>query len=196
MCYEEITVPFRSTIRTALLLVLTTVVTSCTAPGETSKDRRDHIQRMRQEVLSDLYQAHPAAQNEIASAPGYAVFSNRNVNIIFASGALGYGVAVDNATGASTYMRMAEGGIGLGLGVTDFRAVYVFTKRHIMDRFVDQGWQFGADADAAAKASEKGGAVGGELLLDGIKVYQMTEAGLALQVTVKGTKYWKDSELN
>jgi hypothetical protein len=38
--------------------------------------------------------------------------------------------------------------------------------------------------------------VGGEALFDGITVYQLTKSGLALQATIKGTKYWKDDELN
>jgi hypothetical protein len=65
-----------------------------------------------------------------------------------------------------------------------------------MDRFINSGWQFGGHADAAAKASDKGGAVGGEVLADNITIFQLTETGLALQATVKGTKYWKDAELN
>lgn len=62
-----------------------------------------------------------------------------------------------------------------------------------MERFVNQGWEFGVHADAAAKASEKGGAIGGEILADNMTIYQLTETGLALQATVKGTKYWRDS---
>ena len=65
-----------------------------------------------------------------------------------------------------------------------------------METFVASGWEFGAHADAAAKAGKKGGAVGGEVLMDGITVYQLTESGLALQATVKGTKYWKNAGLN
>ena len=65
-----------------------------------------------------------------------------------------------------------------------------------MRNFITNGWEVGAHADVAAKAGEKGGAVGGEILLDGVTVYQLTENGLALQATVKGTKYWQDSELN
>ena len=90
---------------------------------------------------------------------------------------------------------LALGG-GLGVGVKDFRAVYVFEKRHIMERFIEQGLNVGAQADAAAKSGGQGEAVGGELLLDGIRVYQLTESGLALQATIQGTKYWKDPELN
>ena len=51
-------------------------------------------------------------------------------------------------------------------------------------------------ADAAAKASDMGAAVGGQALLDNITVYQLTESGLALQATLKGTKYWQDDALN
>ena len=137
----------------------------------------------------------PEARAEVAAAPGYAVFSNANINIIFASFSGGYGV-VDPKWGTPTYMKMGEAGIGLGLGVKDFRAVFIFHTRADLDHFVDNGWEFGGHADAAAKASDKGAAVGGEALLDGITVYQLTKSGLALQATVKGTKYWKDDELN
>lgn len=61
---------------------------------------------------------------------------------------------------------------------------------------INSGWEFGGHADAAAKASDKGAAVGGEALLDGITIYQLTQSGLALQATVKGTKYWQDDELD
>jgi len=65
-----------------------------------------------------------------------------------------------------------------------------------MERFIRSGWEFGGHADAAAKAGDKGAAVGGEILADNMTIYQLTESGLALQATVKGTKYWKDDELN
>ena len=72
----------------------------------------------------------------------------------------------------------------------------VTDNKYSLDRFVNSGWAFGGHADAAAKAGDKGAAVGGEALIDGITIYQFTQSGLALQVTVKGTKYWKDDELN
>jgi len=50
--------------------------------------------------------------------------------------------------------------------------------------------------DAAAKTSDKGAAIGGEIVIDGITIYQLTEAGLALQATIKGTKFWKNDKLN
>ena len=33
-------------------------------------------------------------------------------------------------------------------------------------------------------------------LMNDVTVYQLTDAGLALQATLQGTKYWKDGKLN
>ena len=59
-----------------------------------------------------------------------------------------------------------------------------------MDSFVDNGWEFGGHADAAAKAGDKGGDVNaaGDIS-SGMEIYQVTEAGLALQATVSAAKY-------
>jgi lipid-binding SYLF domain-containing protein len=183
--------------RTKLLLsIMALALAGCMAAGQTKEDKRRHIENMRKEVLTELYRINPDAAQEIKSAPGYAVFSNWNAYLIFASVGQGYGVVVDNVSGAHTYMGMGALGGGLGAGVKDYRAVYIFDKRHIMERFVEQGLNIGGTADATAKASTQGEAVGGELLLDGIKVYQMTSSGLALQATIQGTKFFKDPELN
>jgi hypothetical protein len=32
--------------------------------------------------------------------------------------------------------------------------------------------------------------------VDNVTVYQMTETGLALQATIKGTRFWEDEALN
>jgi lipid-binding SYLF domain-containing protein len=173
------------------------IVSGCaTTAGSTPAEKRQAVLSMKNEVLADLYKIRPEAKAQVAEAPGYAVFSNANINIILASFGGGYGVVHDNKSGKSTYMKMGEVGIGLGLGLKDFRAVFIFHDRATLKRFVDSGWEFGGHADAAAKAGEQGAAVGGEALLDGITIYQLTKSGLALQATVKGTKYWKDDELN
>ena len=169
----------------------------CATTGNaTPSEQRQSILAMKNEVLTELYKWKPDVKSQIASAPGYAVFSNANVNLILASFGGGYGVAKDNSSGKYTYMKMGEVGIGLGLGLKDFRVVMVFHTTDTMNDFVENGWAFGAQADAAAKASDKGAAVGGEVTVDNITIYQLTESGLALQATVKGTKYWKDDALN
>jgi len=180
-----------------LCILLTMIIGGCATTGtKTPAQKRQAVLDMKNRTLSDLYKLKPDVKAQISSAPGYAVFSNVNVNIIFASFGGGYGVAKNNRTGHHTYMKMGEIGIGLGLGAKDFRAVFVFHSVDTMNRFIEQGWAFGAQADAAAKASDKGAAVGGETTVDNITIYQLTETGLALQATVKGTKYWKDDSLN
>ena len=135
-------------------------------------------------------------QSQLEGAPGYAVFSSANVNVILASFGGGYGLMHDNRSGQDTYLKMGELGVGLGAGLKDFRVVMVFHTQDAMDRFMEYGLGLGAQADAAAVASDQGGAIAGELQLDNITVYQLTQTGLALQATIKGTKYWRDEELN
>ncbi len=183
-------------ISSVLLLLL---LASCTTTGMTRgtpDERRQAIQEMRQEVLAELYAIKPDTRAQIASANGYAVFSNANVNLILASFGGGIGVVRSNASNDDTYMRMGEVGIGIGAGVKDFRAVFVFHNSEALERFMDVGLSVGGQADAAAKAGDLGGAVSGEAIVDNVTVYQLTQSGLALQATIKGTRYWQDADLN
>ncbi len=180
-----------------ICMALSLIIAGCsTTAGRTKPEKRQAVLSMKNNVLSDLYKIKPDVKAQISSAPGYAVFSNVNVNIILASFGGGYGVVKNNKTGKHTYMKMGEVGLGLGLGAKDFRVIFVFHNTQTMKRFIEQGWAFGAQADAAAKASDKGVAVGGEATVDNFTIYQLTKTGLALQATVKGTKYWRDDSLN
>ena len=184
--------------RTILCLAVTAIVAGCGPGGDlTVEEKREAIVEMENETLERLYKESPATKGKIAKAVGYGTFSNANVNLIFASAGSGYGSVVDKATGKRTYMKMALGGVGLGLGVKDYRVVMIFTKREALDKFLESGWDASAHADAAAKAGDAGGEVSGEGdIRSGVAVYSMTESGLALQATIAGQKYWKDDELN
>jgi lipid-binding SYLF domain-containing protein len=163
----------------------------------TLEERRQVVADMEKTTLDRLYKEAPETKDKVAQAPGYGVFSNANINLLIASAGSGYGVVVDQATGQRTYMKMALGGIGLGLGAKDYRVVMIFKDKSAMEKFVASGWDFGAHADAAAKAGEKGAEASAEGdIRSQIEVYSMTEAGLALQATVAGQKYWKDKSLN
>jgi len=182
--------------RSLLLTVLCslTLMASCaTNKGKSTEEKRQAIQQMKRDKLEQLYQKKPDVRAQISNAVGYGAFSNANVYIIFAGAGGGYGVVENHQ---STYMKMGEVGVGIGLGAKDYRIVLVFHTREALDYFVDKGWSMGGQADAAAKAGDKGGAVGGEGIVNNITVYQMTESGLALQATIKGTKFWRDDTLN
>lgn len=183
-----------------ILITLTVVVavTGCGPGGNrTLVEKQQVVKDMEKETLERLYKEAPEAKEKIEKAAGYGTFSNANVNLILVSAGGGYGSVVDNSTGERTYMKMALGGVGLGLGAKDYRQVLIFKSERVLRKFIDSGWEFGAHADAAAKAGESGGEASGEGVLGAdIEAYSMTETGLALQATVAGTKYWKDKNLN
>jgi len=182
---------------TRLAFSLLLLIATAAFGQDAAEQKRAEIRKMRTETLAKLYQVHPKAKGSIASAYGYAVFSNAGINLIFASLATGRGVARDNKTGRDIFMGMGSAGIGLGLGIKDFRGIFVFKTKKAFDDFVNDGWEAGAHADAVAKDGKSGGALEGAIsVAPGVELYQLTEAGLALEATIQGTKYFKDSELN
>ncbi len=149
------------------------------------------------QLLEKLYAAQPAAKNEIEKAYGYATFSNFGVKILLAGSGSGRGLAVNNKTHQKTFMNMAEVQAGLGLGIKSFMLIWVFDNAKVFNQFVDSGWELGGQASAAAKAGGAGLAYQGAVqVAPGIYAYQLTGSGLALELTAKGTKYYKDNDLN
>ncbi|MBV8571258.1 MAG: hypothetical protein JO319_11635, partial [Acidobacteriaceae bacterium] len=66
-----------------------------------------------------------------------------------------------------------------------------------LEKFIDSGWDASGQADAAAKTGKSGGAYSGAAsVAPGVWVYQITTKGLALQLTLQGTKYYKNDDLN
>lgn len=148
-------------------------------------------------ILELLYKSDPKAKGVIAKSYGYAAFNSTGINLFVISSENGEGLAKVTKTGKITYMDMWSGGVGVGMGVKDFRAVFVFSNKKVFDSFVNSGWEANAQAEAAAKAEDKGGDVGGEVTVaPGIKLYKLTKTGLAAQATIQGTKYWKNDDLN
>jgi lipid-binding SYLF domain-containing protein len=181
------------------LLCLVAVASLATADDEKDKEKeRVEIRQMSQQTLDRLYKAQPSARAVVQKAFGYAVFSNTGVKILFGGSGRGEGVAIKNQSKAETFMKMLEIQAGLGFGVKKFRVIFVFDNQKAFDGFVNSGWEFGGQADAAAKTSpEKGGSMQGAVSVsDGVWVYQLTDKGLALELTGKGTKYSKDDDLN
>jgi lipid-binding SYLF domain-containing protein len=94
-------------------------------------------------------------------------------------------------------MKMAELQAGLGFGVKKFKLVWVFENPQALNTFVNSGWQLGAQATASAKAGDKGASYQGAVAVSpGVWLYQLSGDSLALELTAKGTKYYKDEDLN
>jgi len=180
-----------------LIATLALCLASVPAFADKADEERAEIQKIEKDTLAKLYSVEPSARGAIEGAAGYAVFSNFGMKILVAGSGTGKGVAVDRKTGKRTYMKMGELQAGLGIGVKKFKVVFVFETADKLDAFVNQGWEFGGQTTAAATTGEKGGAMQGAASVSpGVWMYQLTDKGLAAEATVKGTRYWKDEDLN
>jgi len=181
----------------ASILTVAMLSASMCIAADDNDEKRDKSRKMAAQTLQDLYKLEPTAQATIQKSAGYAIFNNTGVNVLLLSTARGAGIAVNNKTKEETFMKMISAGAGLGVGVKDYRVVFVFESDKALAQFLDSGWSGSAQADAAAKAGEKGGAYSGAAeVAPGVWVYQITKNGLALQLTLQGTKYSKDNDLN
>ena len=103
-------------------------IVGCATPkGATREEQTNYVMEMRDKTLSELYKLKPGTETMIETAAGYGVFSNVSSYLLYINAGNGYGVVIDNETGKRTYMKMAQAGIGLGLGVKDFRVIFIFT---------------------------------------------------------------------
>ena len=161
------------------------------------KEEQTEIRAAVKETLTELYRVQPSAKRAVAGAAGYAVFNNFGTKIFLVGGGGGKGIAKSNKTKKETFMKMIELQTGIGLGVKKFSVIFVFETEQLLNGFVNQGWEFGGQATAAAKIEDEGGSLQGALSVSpGVWMYQLTDAGLAAELTVKGTKYYKDDDLN
>lgn len=188
----------RLSAKSVLFILCAVITTGAVAAKEPSKEQqREDVRKTAAQTLSRLYEMEPSAKAAVEQAAGYAVFSNLGIKIFVAGGGRGKGIAVNNSTGQETFMKMLEIQAGLGIGVKKFRVVFVFEEHAMLNKFIESGWQLGGQATAAAKASGRGDAFAGAMSVSpGVWLYQLTDAGLALELTGKGTKYFKDKDLN
>lgn len=149
------------------------------------------------EVLDQLYREVPSARKAVQSAKGYAVFSNFGMKIFLAGGGSGHGIAYDRTTGKETFMKMMEIQAGLGMGIKKFGLVFIFNNRIALNKFINSGWDASTQSTAAAKMKDQGVSLQGAVdVAPGVWVYQITDTGLALDLTIKGTRYYPDDDLN
>ena len=184
----------RTRMLTSVVLIL---LSAFTIVAKTKAEKQAEARKKADATLQRLYKAKPSAQAAIKSSAGYAVFNSGGAKILIAGGGRGKGIAVDNATQKITYMKMREIQAGLGMGVKKFSTIFVFETKNALERFINSGWEFGGQSTAAAKTGDGGGSLQGATSVSpGVWMYQMTDKGVALELTGKGTKYSKDDDLN
>ena len=189
-------IKFLSLSRAFILAIICMSVLAHGADDKKAKEQQK-VRDVANKTLQQLYKAQPQAKAGVENAAGYAVFSNTGVKILLAGSGKGKGIAVNNKTRKETFMKMLELQAGLGMGVKKFSVVFVFDNEKVLNSFINSGWEFGGQATAAAKTSDQGGSLAGAASVsDGVWMYQMTDKGLAAEITAKSTKYSKDNSLN
>ena len=187
---------FMMSLLAALCLGLYACATLPKTASQIETQRAD-VREMANKTLETAYQSYPAARSEVQQAAGYAVFSNFGFKFMFMGSSRGAGVVVNNATKRDTFMKMFELSPGYGFGAQKFACVFIFETRAAMESFVNSGWEFGGNTAAALQTSTQG--VGGRLgvnVAPGVIMYQLSEGGAIVGISITGAKYYKDDELN
>ena len=188
-------IPLRS--RSIVVTLLLAAGAALLPAGHARADDAADIDSMAQSTLETLYAQKPSAARAVRESAGYAVFSDISTKIFLAGGGGGKGVAVDNRSGEKTYMLMATVSAGLGVGISKSHLVWVFETREAFENFVNTGIELGANANLTVNPGAAGGLYDGAVeAAPGAWLYQLSDAGLAAELTVQGTKYFKDSNLN
>ncbi len=176
-------------------LLVTTVLAE--ARGNSPAEQRWQIDRLSAGTLERLYEKYPHARRVIDNCYAYATLSNSGVKVLFIGSSHGRGVAVNNYTGERVYLRMKELSAGLGLGAKEYNLIFLLNTRDAWENFIAGKTRFGAGVEASADDGVNGGTIeGAEYVAPGVWVFQMTTKGLALEATLKGTKIYKDKNLN
>ena len=167
------------------------------APQQTVAQQQEGILKTSNDTLKALYQVQPKAKELIEKSAGYATFSNFGMKILIAGGGTGSGVVIQKDGIKPIYMNMAEVQAGLGFGIKSFQNIFVFQTKAALNDFVNSGWTFGGQVTAAAKYEKDGDAYQDAVVVaPGVLMYQLTDSGLAAEITGKGTKYYKNTDLD
>lgn len=191
--------PFRAFV-TALLVALGIGLQAC-APAPVSQsqvdEQRAEIREMANETMARLSQQYPDFRRQLQRSAGYAAFSNFGFKVLFMGSATGQGIAVSRATRRETFMRMVELQPGYGFGVQRFRLVFVFETPQAFDQFVYSGWEFGGNVMASAQTrTQQMGNQLGVTVSPGVLMYQLSDQGAIVGVSITGAKYYPDANLN
>ena len=181
----------------ATLFLVMFAMTTAFAAKDSVIEQRQQIDQLSATALDKLYAKYPHARRVIGECYAYATLSNSGVKVLFIGSSHGRGLAYNNYTGEKVYLHMKELSAGLGLGAKEYNLIFLINTRDAWENFIAGKTRFGASAEASADDGVNGGSVeGAEYVAPGVWVFQMTTKGLALEATLKGTKIYKDKDLN
>ena len=187
-----------------LSLSLVVVLFGCQSTNQDGKpltslqiaEKRSATIKMGESGLAAFYKQNPTAKKEIEAAPGYAVVSTTNVNVVLLVVARGEGVLYDKRRKEPVFLQSYKTGEGLGAGYQDQYQIIVFKTTSAIDQFLltsIDGQRGGLDVDANFSAGS-GGTI--RSFNPNITFYTVGLSGYDLQANYGGTLYLVDQQLN
>ncbi len=168
-------------IRMASLRVVTAIaalfsLSASAAAVDKAEQQRQEIRSVARSAIEHLYEVQPKAREALEGAAGYAVFSNFGLKLFIGGGGSGNGVAFDRTGQSVTYMKMAEIQAGLGFRMKKYQQIWVFENASDLDRFINSGWELGAQTTASAALNNQGGSLftGAMSVRPGVWLYQFS----------------------
>ncbi|ANJ00195.1 hypothetical protein A8O14_08955 [Polynucleobacter wuianus] len=180
------------------------LLTACQSTGKDGKplteaeilQKRQATIQMAKTGLDTLIKQNPKIKQDIEKAPGYAVFSTTNVNVVLIVVARGEGVLYDKRRKEPVFMQALKTGEGLGAGYQDQYQIAIFKTTSAIDQFLltsIDGHHGGMDVDANFSAGS-GGTI--RSFNPDITFYTVGLSGYDLQANYGGTLYLVDQQLN
>src|SRR5688572_27493490 len=119
----------------AVFLAAITIAAGISSAKDSPDQKREKTRKMASSTLSELYKLQPSARAAIQKSAGYAVFDNMGTNLLVVSTARGSGIAVNSKSRQETFMKMISAGAGFGVGVKDYRVIFVFETPQGLSNF-------------------------------------------------------------
>lgn len=147
-------------------------------------------------ALQRFYAKKPELKAAVAKAPGYGVFTTYGISFLV-GGSGGKGLVHDNKSKKNTFMAMGSASVGAQIGAAENDVLIVFKTAAAMHEFVDKGWTAsgGATAQAGVDSKQAGAGRGGSAMNDADS-FTLTKNGVEAGVSIAGSKFWKEDELN
>ena len=147
--------------------------------------RKKHDPEKAQETIAEFKKADPGIAKFFDGAYGYAVFPSIGKGAIGIGGAAGKGVVYkdDQVTGG---VNMTQISVGFQFGGQAYSEVIFFEDADAYQRFVENEFQFAAQASAVAL---KSGISANAKYTEGVAVFTMAKGGLMYEASVGGQRF-------
>lgn len=171
-------------ITTILFSLLLIVFTSTDALAQ-KKKRKKYDPAKAQQAITAFKKMDPSLGAFFSGAYGYAVFPSIGKGGIGIGGAAGKGLIYKGGTlqGGS---KMTQVTVGFQFGGQEYSEVIFFEDTDAYSRFIDNKYQFAAQASAVAL---KSGISADAKYTDGVAVFTMAKGGLMYEASVGGQKF-------